>query len=85
MATSMVTASARVPRGERSWSYFYMVLGLILALITTLVALADGIPSWARGIIILCLSGIVGASVLYSGRLQNALIRFKNSYENKAR
>lgn len=83
--SASVSVSAGVKRGQESWGYFYMVGGVVLAVVLTAISVLDGIPGWARAIAIVCVAIIIIVAFADSGRLHNLLLRLKRAYEDKER
>ncbi|MGN6357456.1 MAG: hypothetical protein ACTHLU_08260 [Novosphingobium sp.] len=83
--SASVSVSAGVKRGQESWGYFYMVGGVVLAVVLTAISVLDGIPGWARAIAIVCVAIIIIVAFADSGRLHNLLLRLKRIYEDKER
>jgi hypothetical protein len=82
-----VTASmsAKVRRGEKSWSYFYTLLGFALTIETGIVGLIEPL-CWPWNLLTLAVVGSVTVYLfLYSGWFQNKLLGIKARYEDKLR
>lgn len=78
------SAEAKVRRGPQSWAYFYMVGGVILAVVLTAISVLD-IPGWVRAIYIVCVAAIIIVAIADSNRLHELLLRVKRAYEDKFR
>jgi hypothetical protein len=73
-----------VRRAPQSWAYFYMVLGLILAVALTVISVLE-IPGWAKAIAIVCVAIMIVVAVIDSKHIHNWLLRLKSAYEDKVR
>ena len=82
--TATATVSAGVKRGPPSWTYFYMIGGIVLAVALTVISVLD-FTGWAKAITILVVSVIILTAFADSGRLHNGLLRLKASYEYRMR
>jgi hypothetical protein len=84
-AKATASASAKVKRGEKSWSYLYTLLGFALTIETGIVGLVDPLK-WPWNLVSLV---VVGAVTIYlfldNGWFQNKLIGIKARYEEKLR
>ena len=79
MATD--SSDATVRRGQESWMFIYIVLGFALAIEGSVFQMIFGFPT---NLIVYI---VVGAGTfwlcLYNGQFQDAVIEWKNSYENQ--
>jgi hypothetical protein len=73
-----------IKRGPQSWAYFYMVLALILGIAIAIISVLD-IPGLAKAVVIGAVSIAIIVIIIADRRVQNLLLRFKSSYEDKVR
>lgn len=81
-ATSTVSATARVRRGNESYGYFYVILAIVLGLCWTIIQVWES--PWKIGAVLVSTAVFVYA-ILFSGRVQDWLLRMRNWYEGKFR
>ena len=81
---SKMTAGATIKRGGESWTYYYVVLAIVLSLESSIIQLWA--PSFPWGLLIyLGLFVITVWLFLTSGWVHNKLAGLKASYEDKFR
>ncbi len=76
------TLTAKVKRGDASWTYIYVMLALALAFTWTLIQLWG---NCAKLLAFLFLTALLLYLFLFNGRFQNRLIGLKAWYESKFR
>lgn len=77
--------TAQVRRGEKSWSYFYTLLGFALTIETGVTALIEPLK-WPWNLLILAIvGGLTTYLILDNGWFQNKLLGIKARYEEKLR
>ncbi len=77
-----LSANTQIKRGDRSWAYITMVLLFVISVGGLFVFEAEG-PFWAKVLIFICASGIIGAFFLFSPKLHSLLLRFRRNYEDR--
>lgn len=77
-------ANATVKRGEKSWTYYYLVLAIILSFEASAIQIVGCSGWWGLALHAVLFAGTVWF-FLNSGWLHNVLAGFKASYENKFR
>ena len=80
-----IEANATVTRGPVSWTYFYVVLGFLLAIESSLIQMSTPLRFPLNLAAFLAMAALTVYVVLFNGRCQNALLKLKLWYENKAR
>ena len=84
-AKATANMSAKIKRGEKSWSYLYTLLGFALTIETGIMGLIEPLK-WPWNLVTLLLAGAITVYLfLDNGWFQNKLIGLKARYEEKLR
>jgi hypothetical protein len=74
-----------IVRGEKSWNYFYLFLGFVITIESTLIGMMTPIVFPGNILLFFIVAAITVWLVLFYGPFQNWLISRKNWYESVPR
>lgn len=79
------SATATVIRGEKSWTFLYLVAGFAVSTEATVVQMIEPLHWLAREALFAVVAGLTLWQVLASGSMQDRLLRWQATHEGRAR